>query len=213
MNQLPTWSTDSIPWDLLLQEAKYRLRTSDAWVPTARRSQNVTSGWIDHCPVRIYRADLDVGRSAADVAHWLADDMFVHLGKWNREYLHGEIMRCLWNEPDDRAWLMRVIYHTPPPLADREYVYALRRVDDDDGHWILYQSVSDGPPVPAGCERGILSGTVHHVQPAQGGCHVRHLLITDLGGSLPLWVQNHVFAPGVVAANRRDLAAQARLLQ
>lgn len=171
----------------------------------------VSSGFPAGTTGRAYRTDVHLPATSDAVATMLADDMVQRLPEWNREFRFGETLAQLRAEPNDRIWLVRVVYATPWPLADREYVYWLRRHDRAEHTVITYQSVAHAPPPPRGTVRATLSGTVHRVTPLPSGSRLEHLLAGDLGGSLPTWVQDHVFASGIVRAQIRDALAQRQM--
>lgn len=176
----------------------------------------VSAGTTAAYPWKLYRIDMTTDASSDAFATFIADDGFEHLGRWNSEFVRGEVLETLWSKPGDRCWLLRVRYRTPFILANREYVYALRRQRRGPDHFVItYHSVLSSLPVDKGYVRGTLVDTVHDCrpEPGTGRTIVRHILSGDLGGSIPLWVQNHVFAGGIVAANRRDAVAQKSLLR
>lgn len=166
---------------------------------------------LDDAGRRLYRSDVDLPAPVAEVARLIADDMVERLGDWNQEFVAGEVRRTLPAvAPEARAWLVRVEYATPAPLANREYVYGLRRRDDADGSvWIVYQSVDDGSDVGQGCVRARLDATVHRVvSTGPSSCRLEHVLANDLGGAFPGWVQRRLLTGALLDANLRDAVAQ-----
>jgi hypothetical protein len=201
-------------FDLVETQALADLDAARRW-PVARRRPGVEvrSGIVDHAGMRAYASRVALAATPDRVATYIADTMIDTLPEWNREFRRGELRRTLWSEPGDTAWLMQVEYATPPPLANREYVYGLRRRDLATGEVrIVYVSVDDGAAVPRGCVRATLTGTVHRVLPTAYGTCLEHLLLGDLGGAMPRWVQNHVLTGPILDANARDSVAQQRAL-
>jgi hypothetical protein len=198
--------------DALEQTAINALAESGGWPPgKSGPGWQIRTGYLRSVPMRVYRGDIDLPASPAAVATLLADQMVERLGEWNKEFRDGQVVRVLRNGPTDRAWLVQVRYATPMPLADREYLYWLRRHDRPDGIVITYQSVDEPVPVPKGAVRAILAGTVHRCVATPTGTRLEHLLIGDLGGLLPRWVQNEVLRGGVFTAQIRDALALRKL--
>lgn len=170
----------------------------------------VGSGWSPAGGPRAYRTEVDLAAPAADVARFIADDMVERLPQWSREFVDGEAVRTLEFGPEYRAWLMRVRYATPWPLADREYVFYLsRRTAPGGTESVAYQSVVPESEPRSGVTRAELHATVHRVVPTgESSCRLEHVLRTDLGGRLPGWVQSYVFRGGIEVAQIRDAQAQ-----
>jgi hypothetical protein len=202
-----------IDGDALEAQALAALDASATWPARASgEGYRISTGFLPGQPWRVYRSDATFASSPDAVATLLADQMIERLGDWNQEFRAGRVVTTLSDVPGDRRWLVQVHYATPSPLADREYLYWLRRHDTPAGIVITYQSVNEPEPIPTGAVRALLMGTVHRCVPDGSGTRLEHLLINDLGGRIPLWVQNHVFAGGIVTAQVRDAVAQRRLL-
>lgn len=199
--------------EALSERVRADLERSANWPVVAEDAGiRVSWGFLPDLPCRAYRTDLELPAPPDAVARLLADEMFERLGDWNREFVRGEIVDVLEANAGRRAWLMRALYRTPPPLGNREYLYYLAREDASDGSALIsYRSVDADVPVEAGYVRGTLFPTVHHCAPVSGGTRLRHILANDIGGRIPQWVQNHVFARGFVAANLRDAQRQRAL--
>jgi hypothetical protein len=174
----------------------------------------VFAGRVPGCPCRAYKSVVDLPASLDAVVRLIADEMFERLGDWNAEYAGGEVLRVLEDGPDRKAWLMRVFYRTPPPLAGREYLYYLARRRLPDGRVVIvYESVDDPALGPReGYVRGALHPTVHRCTAiAPGVTRLEHVLATDLGGSIPTWAQSTLFSGSLVKATAADARAQRRL--
>ncbi len=212
--ELPT--VDTLDFDALSVRCETLLAQSAGWSPARRDGTiRVSRGRLPQYPWTLYRIDMTTAATATAYARFIADDGLDHLGEWNREFVRGEVLSTLWDRADDTAWLLRVHYATPPVLANREYIYALRRTQSGpESYLITYHSVASDLPVEPGFGRATLVDTVHtcHTDADTGLTTVAHVLSGDLRGSIPLWVQNTFFAGGIVAANLRDGQAQRRLL-
>jgi hypothetical protein len=168
------------------------------------------------CPCPAYRSVVELPAPLDAVVRLLADEMVERLGDWNAQYRGGEVLAVLEDAPVRKAWLVRVVYATPRPLADREYLYVLARQRLADGRVVLaYRSVDDpAHPPRAGLVRAVLHPTAHRCTAiAPGATRLEHVLATDLGGALPVWLQAHVFAGGLAKALAADARAQRSLLQ
>lgn len=201
-------------FDAVEAQAIADLSAAAAW-PVARQRPGVEvrSGIVPHAGMRGYVSRVALASPPARVATYLADTMVETLPEWNREFQRGEVRQTLWRRPNDTAWLMQVEYATPAPLANREYVYGLRRRDLPTGEVrITYVSVDDGLPVARGCVRATLTGTFHRALPSAFGTTLDHLLLGELGGALPRWVQNRLLTGPILDANARDSVAQQRVL-
>lgn len=196
------------------QAALRALHLSTQW-PIARHGEGyeIATGFVAGFGLRAYRIDVRLPAPPEQVASIIADQAVERLGDWNREFVSGTVHRKLWSRPSDSAWCVQVRYRTPPPLADREYLYWLRRHDRADGIVMTYQSVDEPFPVPKGCVRAVLAGTIHRCTPTAQGTRLEHLLVNDLGGALPQWLQNYVFAGGILAAQVRDAVSLQKLFQ
>lgn len=209
---LPT--ADTLDWDALQTQAEQDRAASEGWAEKERHGVRVSSGFFADRPHRVHRSVVQLDASPDAVARLIANDMMARLGEWNREFAGGEVEAVLRDDADDKRWVMRVRYETPPFLANREYAYGLRRHDRRGvgeaarDVWITYQSLEDRTEPPAGYVRGALLGTLHRCVAHQGGTRLEHLLSTDLGGRLPRALVNTVFAGGMQAALVRDARAQ-----
>jgi hypothetical protein len=212
--ELPT--VEQLDVAALTARCEALLASTSGWKTAASHDDiRVSAGMIDAYPWKLYRIDMTTSATPAEYASFIADDGFEHLGDWNREFVRGETLDTLWDKEGDTAWLLRVYYATPAILANREYVYVLRRQERAPGHFLItYHSVSTELPVEPGYVRATLVDTVHDCRPdaSTGRTTIRHILSGDLGGNIPLWVQNNVFAGGIISANLRDGQAQRRLL-
>jgi len=189
------------------------LELSARW-PASREAPGVrvSSGWLPERPVRAYRSDVVLEGSLQEVVRFLADDQIARLGDWNREFRHGEISP-LSDSPRHRSWLARVSYATPPIMRNREYLYYLSAEHvRDDQVLIAYWSVEDDRAPWPGHHRAILYPTVHRCTRVEADrTRVEHILVNDLGGAVPVGVQNHLFRGAFLTANLRDSQAQQRL--
>ena len=189
------------------------LALSAKW-PMSREAPGVrvSCGWLPGRPVRAYRSDVVLAGSLQEVVRFLADDQVARLGEWNREFRHGELT-ALSDSPQHRSWLARVSYGTPPILKDREYLYYLSAEQvRDDQVLIAYCSVEDDRAPWPGHHRAVLYPTVHRCTRVEADrTRVEHILVNDLGGAIPVSVQNRLFRGTFLAANLRDAQAQQRL--
>jgi hypothetical protein len=192
---------------LLDDQARFRKLTDEDGIA-------VSVGRTPGCPCKAYKSVVDLAGPLDAVVRLIADDMIERLGDWNVQYEDGEIVRVLEDTKERKAWLMRVFYATPPILAHREYLYYLARRRLADGRVLVaYCSVDDPTSAPReGYVRAVLHPTVHRCTAiAPGVTRLEHVLATDLGGSIPVWVQNHVFAGRLAAAMAADTRSQRRL--
>lgn len=206
---------DALDRDALRAACRAHLERAAGWAP--KKSEPgivVSSGMLEGPPCRAYRTELHVDASPERVVRFIADDMFEELPGWNREFVDGEILRVIDESDDRKAWLMRVFYATPAPLANREYLYLLERHREPEGAVLIsYQSVDHPAPLRDGYVRGLLEQTVHRVsRRADGTTRLEHVLSGDIRGRFSPWIQSHLLAGGFVAANLRDARAQQRLL-
>lgn len=189
--------------DALLASAAWRPRISEPGI-------RISTGMLPHVPLRGYRSDVEFPALAQDLVLLIADQMVERLGDWNQEFVEGKRLATLGEQPGCIDWLFHVWYRTPAPLANREYLYAVRkRTVSATETCITYQSVDDATvPVRRGYVRGQLLSTVHRVTTTPMGCRVEHVLATDIGGLFPRWVQNHVLTGSLLQANLRDARRQ-----
>lgn len=191
------------------ERARARLDAAMAWAPeVVTDTVRVASGWLDGVPRRAWASRTAIAAPPADVARWMADAMIERLPDWSDEFVDGEVLD---ERPPGDATFRRVVrarYHTPWPLADREYVYWLERFDADGETLITYQSVVPHRPASPGAVYATLHATAHRVRPHEGGTQLDHVLVTDLGGRLPGWAVDHLFRGGLRAAHLRDARAQ-----
>jgi hypothetical protein len=215
----PVWPGEplaAVDGDRLVADLSRLLDDAARW-RTVKDEDGITvaAGWTPGCPCRAYRSVVDLPASLDAVVRLIADEMFDRLGDWNAQYAGGEIVRELEDTAVGKAWLMRVFYATPPMLAGREYLYYLARRRLADGRVaIVYVSVDDPTSAPReGYVRGALHPTIHRCTAiAPGVTRLEHILATDIGGSIPPWVQSHLFAGSLAAAMAADARSQRRLL-
>ena len=211
------------PWSLptaagvdhraLIAHCKEDLQTSAVWRPATKDGVALSSGFLPGIPCRAYRSDIELAGSLEDVVRFIADDMVERLPDWNREFVDGHIVGTLRDDPQIRAWLVHVFYATPPPLANREYLYYLarQRISEDEV-LIVYQSVAEPIDVRPGYVRGVLSRTVHRCLRVDADrTKVEHILSNDIAGWISQRIQSHVLSGGFMAANRRDAVNQMRI--
>ena len=188
---------------------------SRTWpIKADRDGARVAVGRLPGLPCKAYRSEVELAAPIDDVASFIADDIVVRLPEWNREFHEGQVVDVVEDSDVRKAWLVHIFYRTPAILKDREYLHYLsRRALDEDRVLIAYHSVDDEEiPVRDGFVRGVLYRTVHlltRIGPQR--TQVEHILANDVRGRIPLWVQNHVFARGFVAANLRDSIRQGRI--
>lgn len=176
----------------------------------------VSVGRTPGCPCKAYRSVVTLPGTLEKVVRLIADEMFERLGEWTAQFQEGEVLRVLEDTETGKGWLMRVFYATPKVLSNREYLYYLGRRRVANGQVVIvYCSVDDPGLSPrAGYVRGALFPSVHRcTRMAAGATRLEHILATDVGGSVPVWVQNHVFAGELAAAMRKDAESQRRLFQ
>ena len=176
-----------------------------AWAPEAEaHGLRVMSGWLEGHSRRAWASRVHIAAPPERVAAFIADEMIERLPEWSREFADGEVVEHL--DPGDARFrrVVRARYETPWPLANREYVYWLERFDDDDGILVTYQSVTTSIEPPTGTVRATLDATAHRVRLTPDGAVLDHVLVTDLGGSLPGWLVDHVFRGGLRKAHLRD---------
>jgi hypothetical protein len=198
------------------QYALEALRVSASWRPRISEAGiRISTGMLPHVRLRGYRSDVDFPAPAQELVMLIADQMVERLGDWNEEFVEGRRLTTLSEQPGCVDWLFHVWYRTPGPLANREYLYRVRkRTVSDTETCITYQSVVDAMvPVRKGYVRGQLLSTVHRVLAAPDGCRVEHVLATDLGGLFPRWVQNHLLTGALLQANLRDARKQRGLFE
>jgi len=192
------------------------LRVSEGWPPRiSEPGIRISTGMLPHAALRGYRSDVEFQAPAQALVMLIADQMVERLGEWNAEFVEGTRLATLREHPGCIDWLFHVWYRTPGPLANREYLYGVRkRTVRDTETCITYQSVVDAAvPVRRGYVRGQLLSTVHRVLATPTGCRVEHVLATDIGGLFPRWVQNHLLTGSLLQANLRDARRQRELFQ
>ena len=192
------------------------LRVSAGWRPRiSEPGIRISTGMLPHAALRGYRSDVEFHAPAQALVMLIADQMVERLGEWNAEFVEGTRLATLREYPGCIDWLFHVWYRTPGPLANREYLYGVRkRTVSDSETCITYQSVVDATvPVRRGYVRGQLLSTVHRVLATPTGCRVEHVLATDIGGLFPRWVQNHLLTGSLLQANLRDARRQRELFQ
>ena len=198
------------------QQALDALRASAAWRPRiSEPGIRISTGMLPHVPLRGYRSDVEFHAPAHALVTLIADQMVERLGDWNEEFVEGKRLTALSEQPGCIDWLFHVWYRTPGPLANREYLYIVRkRTVSETETCITYQSVVDATvPVRQGYVRGQLLSTVHRVLATPTGCRVEHVLATDIGGMFPRWVQNHLLTGSLLQANLRDARRQRDLFE
>ncbi|HAP68967.1 MAG TPA: hypothetical protein DCR04_04465 [Flavobacteriales bacterium] len=190
-----------------LSESKSWKKIKDA------KTGHVSSGRLAYCPKIIYRTEIEVVAPIRQVVDVLADKSLEYLGKWNKEFIQGFVLKELSITPEKAEWLIHVQYATPGPISNREYVYYFSREWLSDSEAIiLYCSVQHDKPVPTGFERSILYPTVHRCISTENGTIIEHLLATDLKGKLGS-VQDGLLKSGLVDAHIRDLNSQTKLFK
>ncbi len=199
--------------DALVARSHTILDASRAWESRVVEGVEVASGPLDAGAGVGHRSVVTLGATPADVAELLADHGCERLGEWNREFRWGQVLCARQPAPNRRTWLVHVRYGTPFPLADREYVYVLIRDTEPDGsELIAYGSVDPEGPTPAPrAVRARLDATVHRCVPDPRGTRLEHVLVTDLAGAFPRWVQRHLLREAMHDALVRDARAQAAL--
>lgn len=198
----------------LFSRLKADLALSAEWPASVTRGGiKVSAGWLPERPCKAYRSELDLEGSLEEVARFIADEMLERLGDWNREFQDGTVVKTVEDSPERKAWLIQVFYKTPPIMKNREYLHYLARQNvDDDQIIIAYLSVDEDIPIRPGYVRGVLYPTVHRLtRLGEARTHVEHILVNDIRGGVSLWVQNHIFTKGFIAANLRDSESQQRI--
>jgi hypothetical protein len=174
---------------------------------------HVSSGRLAYCPKTIYRTEIEVVAPIGQVVDVLADKSLEYLGRWNKEFIQGFVLKEVSKTATKSEWLIHVQYATPGSISNREYVYYFSRewISDSEAI-ILYCSVQHDKSVPAGFERSLLYPTVHRCLSTEKGTTIEHLLATDLKGKLG-YFQDGLLKSGLVDAHIRDLNSQTKLFR
>ena len=207
-------SLESLDASAAVERALDDLRQSRLW-SVARRVEGIalSSGFLPGVPTRVYRSDVELDVRPERLVRLLADDSFEELARWSAEFMHGEWLETLLEEPTEAVWVVRASYRTPVLLSHREYVYRFARCRvDGDRTLILYRSIALDLPVQSGFVRAVLYPTAHLVQALPGGrSRLEHVLATDLRGWFPAWLQKGPLEGAMLDAHARDTLAQRRV--
>lgn len=197
--------------EALCRAAAAAIEGSAAW-PHQDGPQGIrlATGRLPQSDLRGYRSVTPLAAPPERVARLLADDALDAFPRWSREFRDGEVLARA-----AAAWLLRVRYATPWPLADREYHYRLARRTEPDGAFLIALGSCPADATPSrGSTRAHLDPTGYRIRTtAEGGSLLEHALFTDLGGALPRWLQSTLLVAPLLAAHRRDAMALQALYQ
>lgn len=202
---------DEVDLDALLTICRDLMDQGPSWTMLVDTpNERVAWSRVPICSRDAFYTTVDVDASVKQVTESMGDGILDALEAYNTEFHSGAVIETLESGPERAAWVMETRFATPPPLADRHYVYALARIWEADGTgWVLHHSV-DADPAPPGTVRALMYCTAHRFTArADGGTRIEHVILTDLGGRmgrLQSWLRG-----ALTKAYRRDNVALRRL--
>jgi hypothetical protein len=156
------------------------------------------------CPFVGFKTVTEPRASVDDLVRFLGEGLQDAMAEMNDRYVGGELLLRLDEGTDHRASVVRTAFRMPPGMAGREFVHLLyeRRRGRDEA-FLAYHSVDDDtlPPPREGFVRCPIYPSGQRLRASGGGrTRVAHLMVYDLAGRIPAWIQNTVFRAGHVGA-------------
>lgn len=201
-------ASSAVDLDTLLGTCRDLMNQGPNWTTVVEApAERIAWARVPICSREAFYTTVEVEASVTEVTAAMGDGILDALKAYNSEFRSGAVLETLAAGPERAAWVLETRFGTPPPLADRHYVYLLARIWDDDGTgWVLHHSVAADPP-PPGTVRALMYCTAHRFTARpDGGTRIEHVILTDLGGRMGRW-QDRWLRGALTQAYRRDNAA------